>query len=608
MKVSTKNKKSQKRERIKERGRVPFLLLLSILIVGFLLRLSILNEIEKTGWSGTQLVEGTDMLTYHKDAEGILGGRHPVFAEATTVIYPYFLAAVYFFDKDINRVFFLQMLFAFFCYFLLYLSAKKVFGSLVGYITLILAVFYGPFILYENCLLVDGPIAFSTCIILYLLTRFQERPSLRNGLFVGMAVGFAALFRGNVLIFVPFCLIWMLIILKWKKALLYFSAFACGIALVLLPVTIKNYIDTKEFIPLSAKGGLHFFIGNNPGSTGHSDSYPENIEEIKKRINLCPTISGRSSLYAKEAIRFIREDTSAWLSLLLKKIVVFWGSWEVPNNVEYERFKEHSSILRLPIFLSFGLIAPLGVLGILLCLRRKETFLFSFFILSYFLAVILGLVLGRYRLGVVPGLLVMASYTIFWGYSRFSNKGIKGIILPILLFLALHFLLNFRIYFYQTLHPLLYKNGFCQKKGKYWLIADVPEEGFCMKKKFVSLSQPGQVIKKQLFLRKGLLSRAKTAIVCFAFAGGGEILLKCNGKEMAPIPCPNSNGLTIFGKMEFPVSYLREGENEFVLSYLSGEFNIPLEGLISCKRSFFSQDGKNWQEQKGEFTIRLKIK
>ncbi len=604
--MKAKNKKIQKTKARVERRKIPFLFL-SILIVSLLLRLFIFNEIKTSTWAGTQLIEGTDMIGFHRDAEGILEGRHPIFAGCTTVTYPYFLAAVYFFDKDVNRVFFFQMLFAFFCYFLLYLSAKKVFGPTVGYITLILSIFYGPFILYENCLLVDGPIAFSTCIIFYLLTRFQSKPSLRNTFFVGMSLSFAALFRGNILVFIPFCLLWMLIILKRKKALVYFSTFILGIVLVLLPVTIKNYIDTKEFIPLSIKGGIHFLIANNPDATGNSDSWPENIDQIRERINLCPTISGRSALYAQEALRFIREDTDAWLKLVFKKIAVFWGNWDVPNNVEYERFREHSSILRLPIFLSFGLIAPLGILGILLCLRRKETLLFSLFILSYFLTVILGLVLGRYKLGVVPGLLVMAAYTIFWGYSRFSRKGIKELILPILLFLILHLVLNSRIYFYQTLRPLLYKEGFCQKKSGYLLISDVPEEGFCIKKRFVSFNQPGQMIRKEIFLKKQIYEKVNKAVLYFDFAGGGEILLQCNGKDIAPIPCPSSNGLTIFGKIDFPYSYLKEGQNEFVLKYSQGGFEIPLDGLASYKRSFFSQDGKNWQEQKGEFTIRLKV-
>ena len=119
MKVSTKNKKSLKREKIKEKGRLP-ILLLSILIIGFLLRLFILNEIEKNNWASTQLIGGTDMITYHSTAEEILKGRHPVFASGTTSIYPYLLAAIYLFDKDINLVFFLQTIFALFAYFLLY--------------------------------------------------------------------------------------------------------------------------------------------------------------------------------------------------------------------------------------------------------------------------------------------------------------------------------------------------------------------------------------------------------------------------------------------------------------------------------------------------------
>ncbi|MBU2461386.1 hypothetical protein KKH65_00720, partial [bacterium] len=89
-----KFKKKQKKEAKKEATKKPFLLL-SILIVGFLLRLYILNEIKVKDWASTQLIAGTDMITYHSTAEEILKGRHPVFASGTTAIYPYLLAAIY---------------------------------------------------------------------------------------------------------------------------------------------------------------------------------------------------------------------------------------------------------------------------------------------------------------------------------------------------------------------------------------------------------------------------------------------------------------------------------------------------------------------------------
>ncbi|MEW6483007.1 MAG: glycosyltransferase family 39 protein [bacterium] len=597
-----------KRQKKKNMGfPLEYILIISLLVISFVLRLSILKDIEAKGWLGNQLMAGTDMATFDSQAQSILKGKNICWAGATSVLYPYFVAFIYLvFGRNLHSLYIVQTIIALFSYFLIYLATKRLFGKNVGFITFILALFYGPFILYEDSLLIDGLFTSLVCIILYFLVRTQEDSTRKNGFILGMAIGISALLRGTILTFLPFLFILSLILLGARKGILIFLFIAIGSIIPIIPVTIKNYIDTKEFILLSAKGGIQFYIGNNPGSTGTSDSYPENYNEIAERINKEPSISKRSSLWIKESLRFIKNSPSAWLGLTLKKAWLFWDSWEVPNNVDYSHFKNLSKVM--PGFLTFSLIAPLCLLGLILSIKRKAVLGLVFFILSYFLTITAFMVLGRYRIGVIPALLPFGGYAIFYLYNAFKKREIKIITPCFLLFSLLFMGVNFSSTLKGLIWPMVYKSGVEIEKDGYLLIMDTPEEGGG--RETFTLNNPNRIIKKELIIKD--ISKIKDNCFFFFdfFGGPGIISIQINEKNLGSTPCPSSGGLLIFGKAGFPLSMLREGTNTISLKALEGQFEIPLEKVLRYGRSFISEDGgKTFNKiERGEFTIRLKLK
>ncbi|MEW6104157.1 MAG: glycosyltransferase family 39 protein [bacterium] len=601
IRMANKRKKSKKEAWfLKEYIFIPFFLILS-----FIIRLSILKDIENGGWLSTQLMAGTDMTTFDSQAQSILKGENVIFASATSVLYPYFVAFVYsFFGRNLHSVYIIQTIIALFSYFLLYLTTKRLFDKNVGIITFILSLFYGPFILYEDSLLIDGLFTSFVSIILYFLVRLQEKPSGKNGFLLGLIIGISALLRGTVLTFIPFLFVLSLILFRLRKGILISFFIIIGSITPIIPITIKNYIDTKEFIFLSSKGGTQFYIGNNPGSTGHSDSYTENHNEITERINKEPSISKRSSLWMKESLRFIKNSPSAWLSLTLKKAWLFWDSWEIPNNVDYSNFKNFSKVMSL--FFKFSLIAPLCLLGLILSIKRKAVLGLIFFILSYFLTTTAFMVLGRYRIGVLPSLLPFGGYAIFYLYNQ--RKEIKTIIPCFLLFSLLFIGVNFSSTLKKYIYPLLYKDGIETEKDGYLYIMDAPEEGG--NRETFTLNNPNRVIKKELIIKD--ISKIKDNCFFFFdfFGGPGLISIEINEKPLGKTPCPSSGGLLIFGKAGVPISMLRNGINTISLRAMEGSFEIPLEKVLRYSRSFISEDaGKGWERiDRGEFTIRFKLK
>ncbi|MEW6680436.1 MAG: hypothetical protein AB1297_05415, partial [bacterium] len=228
-----------------------------------------------------------------------------------------------------------------------------------------------------------------------------------------------------------------------------------------------------------------------------------------------------------------------------------------------------------------------------------------FFILSYFLTITAFMVLGRYRIGVIPALLPFGGYAIFYLYNK--RKEIKVIIPCLLLFSLLFIGVNFSSSLKKHIYPLLYKNGIEIERDGYLYIMDTPEEGG--DREIIVLNNPNRVIKKELIIKD--ISKIKgDCVFFFDFAGGGTMFINVNGKDMGHAPCPNSNGLFIFGKPYIPISMLKEGTNTITLRALEGYFEIPLEKVLRYGRSFISENsGATWERiDRGEFTIRLKLK
>src|SRR5262249_29697775 len=90
-----------------------------------------------------------------------------------------------------------------------------------------------------------------------------------------------------------------------------------------------------------------------------------------------------------------------------RKVRLYFNWYEVPNNDDvYFTRKEYAPILRLPLP-SFGLVCPIGLVGLALALRRpRGGFLLpSIFVLDA-ISVILFFVIARYRITPVPLLLL----------------------------------------------------------------------------------------------------------------------------------------------------------------------------------------------------------
>lgn len=284
------------------------------------------------------------------------------------------------------------------------------------------------FVYFEGELLDVSATVLLAVLLLNALTR-ASRPSRGAGLAAGLLLGTFALFRGNVLLFAPPAAVWLLWAIRPRRALAVVALFGAGTLLPLVPGAVRNWRLSGEFVPLATNFGISLGVANNASSDGTTHhipgigeigtpfDWPRIVRNLEMERGMSPgSLSHRaaSGLLADQAFAWIKTNPGRFLALLGRKALFFWGPREVRNvrEIELERF--HSPVLSaLP--LNWPLALALGLAGFALAFagsgrgdpRRRCAVLGGIFILFYFLSVWPFAVAARYRVPVLPVLLVL---------------------------------------------------------------------------------------------------------------------------------------------------------------------------------------------------------
>ncbi|HYQ95838.1 MAG TPA: tetratricopeptide repeat protein, partial [Candidatus Eisenbacteria bacterium] len=111
-------------------------------------------------------------------------------------------------------------------------------------------------------------------------------------------------------------------------------------------------------------------------------------------------------------------DPLGFARLQLKKLYLLLAGNEIPRNQEIYPAREYSPMLRLLLWkvpglaFPFGLLMPLGLVGMAVCWRRAP--LLAAILVAYGAAVLAFFITARYRMPLVPFLLVFAAAGVRW--------------------------------------------------------------------------------------------------------------------------------------------------------------------------------------------------
>ena len=189
-----------------------------------------------------------------------------------------------------------------------------------------------------------------------------------------------------------------------------------GSILALLPVAIRNGVVGGDFLPTSSQGGVNFYIGNHAGADGtYQPIVPgKQIPELERKepARVAEQALGRPSRPARspatgwQALGWARGNPGGFLRLQLRKLRMFWSWYEWPDAVDYYWVKTLSPVLRLPL-LELGGAAILFAAGLLVARRRLGAFAPALlFAAGWMVSTVIFFLFSRYRLPVVPALLV----------------------------------------------------------------------------------------------------------------------------------------------------------------------------------------------------------
>jgi tetratricopeptide (TPR) repeat protein len=373
-----------------------------------------------------------DSETYDRLARMILGGTfrgEEVYA--MNPLYPYFLAGVYALGEGSKLLAFgVQAgLDAASCAMIAWIGIR-LFGAWTGGLAGLGAAVYGPLVFYTGTLLTPTIIVFLMLVTTVLLVRYQMRPGWRWALSAGIVLGLASLGRGNNFLLVPLAALFFRIHGGgWKPALRHGLLFAAGALFVVGGMTARNYLVEGKLVPISANFAA-FYVGHNPGATGiyqmpdftsgagFQDEVWGTREAISAKVGRPLTLAEASTELFREGLAFAKEHPGAEARLALTKFYYFWNRTESPTNLSYSFARDFSGVLRaLP--LGFGVVAPLGLLGLGLAGRRRREHLVLHLVLA--VTVLTGLfffVSAEYRMPAVPVLLLFAAHAVEVGVRR----------------------------------------------------------------------------------------------------------------------------------------------------------------------------------------------
>jgi tetratricopeptide (TPR) repeat protein len=411
----------------------PKYLIYGLLGLALLIRLFYLYEIKDNPFFNIPQIDAL----FHDDwAKQILAGDwsssiHGAFYKSP--LYPYFMAVVYkIFGHSYLNLRLVQMVMGVASCFFIYLLGQSYFSRRVGYFAFFFAAVYGTFIFFDAEMEIVCLHIFLNLLLLVFLTKAHREGKICWYLLSGFLLGLSALSVPTILLFFPLVLLWLYLCrrkgeLKSLRPALFF---ALTTLLTIVPVTLHNYLHGHGFILISANGGLNFYLGNNlhadkttslrPGITwDHFTSQP--------RVAAGYTVSKieENNFWTRKSLQFILNHPGKFIQLLLKKFSLFWQSYEIKRNRDIYFFKRYSRLLQAPLA-GFGLIAPLGLLGIGLCWSERRAFyLLLFYLIAVMAGVVLFFVTARYRLPAVPILILFAAYAIDWFLTKVRKRDFR---------------------------------------------------------------------------------------------------------------------------------------------------------------------------------------
>jgi 4-amino-4-deoxy-L-arabinose transferase-like glycosyltransferase len=290
----------------------------------------------------------------------------------------------------------------------------------------VIAAVYPSFILYSNRVMPEALLVLLVCLMVIFMVRFARGGKALDVCAAGLITGLACLCRPTALAFIPVGIIWILIVGRAdaRRSLRAAALLVVFAAIVIAPWTYRNYSVHGEFVPVSTRGGMSLWLGNNDRATGNLGVDNEMLQSTMPDPGTDKETE-MDRFYRNEAMKFIKSHPKRFILLGIKKVFHFWR----PEGFRFPGLIDKTpKIVRFAVgFFSYVPVFLLFLVGCLRSLKQLRLFRDPALLLLALLVVVYTLPHGvyptipRYRQAIEPVIIAVGSWGLV-GMLDFVRK------------------------------------------------------------------------------------------------------------------------------------------------------------------------------------------
>jgi 4-amino-4-deoxy-L-arabinose transferase-like glycosyltransferase len=304
---------------------------------------------------------------------------------------------------------------------------RRLFSLRAGIIAGVLAAFHPLFLRYVSSLHLETFLTFMFTAMVWLTVRFRTRPTVVNGLLVGVTAGLASLIKAIGLVypgvFAAALMVESLVARRRTGRFAYpfipVATMFVAMAVVIAPWTIHNYRLMGHFVPVSTGSGdaiiRSFVFSRTEFITLQKPPYTDAENESNAIFDRLSREAGTTwqkddweteQITNKAAKKMILAQPGAFVRKTFVGLFTFW----------YQMTSLKNSLVALVSALGAWILAVIGWRQA----RREKRTVWPLLLPAFYLNVLLALLLalGRYSVPVVPGVLVVAAFGLDTLLSR----------------------------------------------------------------------------------------------------------------------------------------------------------------------------------------------
>lgn len=389
------------------------------------------------------LAIGADIMEYNIRARELLAGKiFPDSPEIHAPLYSWFLAILYQISGcSVAFVRGFQLALNFAAYTSLLILLKKLGASFKIQMYFFAAVMLTPVIFFHQAELISETLlAPLTALVMWILFLGRERR--RYLFFAGAALGAMVLTHGLMWGFAAAEVIYLV----WRKRFRQALLLGAGICVVILPVVTVKTFHYGRLTGIQANSVYNLWIGNNPDATGGCYlrpglSWRTPLETVRKEAAAKGVSENR--IFVEKIWNFYHTEPGKAALLPLKKLLLLFYPEEPVSGADPEALIRATGVQKIGKGMMFAVLV-LAAAGVFFAIKDKEKAFVHFYLLAGAAAVMLLLtvVSGRYRQGMMPGLALLAALgaaKLGWKKSLFATV---ASVLTFLLFFNCHANLN----------------------------------------------------------------------------------------------------------------------------------------------------------------------